>query len=135
MNDLSQTDLQLKFRDMLVEFLDELITSYFPTETELIFMRMIVKQAPVQDLLGRFIRDLLPLKKFVIEKNDEFFLNNTLLYIDGKFSSEKENHFKELWKSDILDHEDRDLIWDWMKSFIKISEVYEQKYGKVPDWE
>ena len=126
--------LQLQFRDNLVEFLDELITTYFPTETELIFMRMIVKQAPVQDLIGKFIRDLLPFKEFVLQKDDEFFLNNTLLYTDGKLSSEKENHFKNLWKSDILDEDDRETIWQWMHTFIKIAEIYETKFGKVEGW-
>jgi hypothetical protein len=135
MNELSANDIQIKFRDTLVDFLDELITNYFPTETELIFMRMIVKQAPVADLLGRFMRDLLPLKQFVIEKNDEFFLNNTLLYIDAKISSEKENHFKSLWTSNILDEDDRNTIWEWMHSFIRISELYEENFGYIPGWE
>lgn len=130
----SPQELQIKFRDTLVDFLDELITSFFPTETELIFMRMIIKQAPCEDLIGRFIRDLLPLKEFVEKKDDDFFLNNTILYIDGKISNEKENHFKNLWKDSILDDEDRETIWEWMNSFVKIAETYEKNYGKVSGW-
>ena len=71
MSQQEQLDLQIKFRDTLCEFLDELI-NLFPTEREIIFMRMIIKQAPVEDLIGRFIRDLLPLKENVKNKDDVF---------------------------------------------------------------
>lgn len=126
--------LQIKFKNTLTDFLDELISNFFPTETELIFMRMMVKQAPASDLIGKYIRDILPLKNLVKEQNDAFFIDNNILYVNGNLSSEKENHFKNLWRSDILDEENRNTIWEWMKTFITIAQCYDDKYPKIIKW-
>jgi hypothetical protein len=127
--------LMKKFRDQLVTFLDEIIEQ-FPTESDFVLIRMFIKdQIPVHDILGRFIRDILPLKECVEKRDETFFLNNTLLYTGGNISSDKINHFQKLWKSDKLDVEDRETIWNWMECFIKISDCYFQKYGYINGWE
>lgn len=127
--------LMKKFRDQLVTFLDEIIEQ-FPTESDFVLIRMFIKdQIPVHDILGRFIRDILPLKERVEKRDETFFLNNTLLYTGGNISSDKINHFQKLWKSDKLDVEDRETIWNWMECFIKISDCYFQKYGYINGWE
>lgn len=127
--------LMQKFRDQLVTFLDEIIDQ-FPTECDFVLIRMFIKdQIPVHDILGRFIRDILPLKEHVEKREETFFLNNTLLYTGGNISDEKINHFQELWQSDKLDSEDRETIWTWMECFIKISDCYFKKYGYINGWE
>jgi hypothetical protein len=127
--------LMQKFRDQLVTFLDEIIDQ-FPTECDFVLIRMFIKdQIPVHDILGRFIRDILPLKEHVQKREETFFLNNTLLYTGGNISDEKINHFQELWQSDKLDAEDRETIWTWMECFIKISDCYFKKYGYINGWE
>tara|TARA_E500000178_G_scaffold232133_1_gene228639 strand:- start:211 stop:630 length:420 start_codon:yes stop_codon:yes gene_type:complete len=127
--------LMQKFRDQLVTFLDEIIDQ-FPTECDFVLIRMFIKdQIPVHDILGRFIRDILPLKEHVEKREEAFFLNNTLLYTGGNISDEKINHFQELWQSDKLDADDRETIWTWMECFIKISDCYFKKYGYINGWE
>jgi len=127
--------LMQKFRDQLVTFLDEIIDQ-FPTECDFVLIRMFIKdQIPVHDILGRFIRDILPLKEHVEKREETFFLNNTLLYTGGNISDEKINHFQELWQSDKLDSDDRETIWTWMECFIKISDCYFKKYGYINGWE
>lgn len=127
--------LMQKFRDQLVTFLDEIIDQ-FPTECDFVLIRMFIKdQIPVHDILGRFIRDILPLKEHVEKKDESFFLNNTLLYTGGNISDDKINHFQELWQSDKLDSDDRETIWTWMDCFIKISDCYYKKYGYINGWE
>lgn len=127
--------LMQKFRDQLVTFLDEIIDQ-FPTECDFVLIRMFIKdQIPVHDILGRFIRDILPLKEHVEKREETFFLNNTLLYTGGNISDEKINHFQELWQSDKLDTDDRETIWTWMECFIKISDCYFKKYGYINGWE
>lgn len=127
--------LMQKFRDQLVTFLDEIIEQ-FPTECDFVLIRMFIKdQIPVHDILGRFIRDILPLKEHVEKKEETFFLNNTLLYTGGNISDEKINHFQDLWQSDKLDPDDRETIWTWMECFIKISDCYFKKYGYINGWE
>ena len=123
------------FRNQLIDFLDEII-EHFPTESEFVIIRMFVKdQIPATDILGRFIRDLLPFQQYVVERNENFFIQNTLLYTGGKISSNKIDHFKSLWKSDKLDEMDRKVIWDWMNVFMKLAESYKTKFGYIKGWE
>lgn len=127
--------LMKEFRDQLVIFLDEIIDQ-FPTECDFVLIRMFIKdQIPVHDILGRFIRDILPLKENVEKKDESFFLENTLLYTGGNISNEKINHFQQLWQSEKLDDDDRDTIWNWMSCFIKIADCYHRKYGYINGWE
>ncbi len=123
-----------EFRNQLINFLDEIIEQ-FPTEGEFVIIRMFVKdQIPATDILGRFIRDLLPYEKQVQTRDEKFFLENTLLYTGGKISSNKINHFTTLWRSDRLDDMDRKVIWDWMDVFMRLAHSYKEKFGFVPGW-
>lgn len=127
--------LMYEFRTQLLNFLDELIEQ-FPEESDLIIIRIFMKdQVPVYDVLGRFIRDLLPLKKEVDQRNESFFVENTILYTQHGIASNKVNHFRNLWLSNKLDDADRDVIWKWMDLLNNIGQQYFQKFGYVPGWE
>ncbi len=126
--------LMREFRDQLVNFLDEIIEQ-FPTECDFILIRMFIKdQVPIYDVLGRFIRDLLPLKGHVKLRDEAFFLNNSLLYTGGNIGDDKIDHFKNLWKSSKLDDETREVIWQWMDLLFSIAERYEKRFGRVESW-
>lgn len=122
-----------EFRSQLINLLDELIEQ-FPEETDLVFIRIFMRdQIPVSDVLGRFIRDLLPLKHQIEQKDSSFFIQNSVLYT--QIADSKVNHFKNLWLSDKLDDEDRDIIWQWMALLTKIADQYYQKFGAIPGWD
>lgn len=124
-----------EFRDQLVMFLDEIIEQ-FPTECDFVLIRMFIKdQIPIHDVLGRFIRDILPLQDYVEKRDESFFLENTILYTGGNISSDKINHFQTLWQSDKLEEDDKEIIWTWMNCFIKIANCYYKKYGYIHGWE
>lgn len=126
--------LMKDFREQLVNFLDEIIEQ-FPMESDFVLIRMFIKdQVPVHDVLGRFIKDILPLKDFVKRRDESFFLDNQILYIDGNINEDRIDHFKNLWKSDSLDADDKDTIWKWMDCFIKIANKYHSKYGSIKGW-
>jgi hypothetical protein len=124
-----------EFRDQLVIFLDELIEQ-FPYEGDFVLIRIFIKdQLPIYDVIGRFIRDLLPLKKQVQKRDSEFFIQNTFLYTSASIGEDKINYFKNLWLSDKLDDTDRETIWKWMDLFISIADKYYKKFGYVQNWE
>ena len=52
-----------------------------------------------------------------------------------QIADSKVNHFKDLWLSNKLDDEDRDIIWQWMAVLTKIADQYHQKFGCIPGWE
>lgn len=126
-----------EFRNHLVQFLDELIEQ-FPNEAEFVIMRIYIKdQIPVTDVIGRFIRDILPFREEVIKRDDQFFINHPFLYTSLKKSGneEKVDHFTRLWLSDALDENDRNIIWDWVDIFMEFGNKYFTQYGYVPGWE
>ena len=79
-NEANELGYLIDFKEQMVKFLDELIIQ-FPEEAAFYFIRIFVKdKIPVQDVLGRFMRDCLPYRKFIQEKNDLFFLNSDIIY-------------------------------------------------------
>ena len=127
----------MDFKEQMVKFLDELIIQ-FPEEAAFYFIRIFVKdKIPVQDVLGRFMRDCLPYKKFIQEKNDLFFLNSDIIYntYASEVGQDEMNKFKEMWTSGRLDEEDKECIWAWMILFFRLSMSYYNKFGCVSDWE
>lgn len=127
--------LMYEFRAQLINLLDELIEQ-FPEESDLVIIRIFLKdQVPVYDVLGRYIRDLLPLKGQIKKKDSDFFLNNCILYTHGQIPENRVDHFKDLWLSDKLDDNDRDMIWKWMSLLTKIADQYYQKFGYIHGWE
>jgi hypothetical protein len=138
MNDNSEEkkiNLIREFRMVLVSFLDELIEQ-FPHEGDFVIIRIFIKdQVPMADVLGRFIRDLLIFADQVKERNDKFFLDNTLLYTGASIADNKVNHFKNLWQSNQLDDNDRETVWQWMDALIKIASQYQKQFGYIRGWE
>ena len=136
-DDASKLQHLIEFKNKMVQFLDELIIQ-FPEEAAFIFIRIFVKdKIPVQDVLGRFMRDCLPYKKFIQEKNDLFFLNSDIIYntYASEVGQDEMNKFKDLWIGGKLDDEDKEAIWAWMKLFFKLSISYYKKFGCVEGWE
>lgn len=120
-----ETQIQQEFRTNLITFLDELIVQ-FPTEPDFIIARLFVKNRVSGDeLINTFIRECLPHKQWILEKNDKFFLENNL-NIFNEIGKTKVNHFKMLWKSSNLNDEDRNVMWDWFNTFLFLSEKYQQ---------
>jgi hypothetical protein len=124
-----------EFRTVLVSFLDELIEQ-FPHEGDFVIIRIFIKdQVPMADVLGRFIRDLLQFEDQVKERNERFFLDNSLLYTGASIADNKVNHMKNLWLSNQLDDNDRETIWQWMDALIKIANQYLKQFGYIKNWE
>jgi hypothetical protein len=129
-----QLKLLKEFQNQLLSFIDELIEQ-FPNVGEFVIGRIFIKdQIPASDLLGRFIRDLLPYKDQVDQRDDAFFINNSLLYTKGQVSNDRVDRFKELWLSTQLDKEDRDVIWKWMDVFMSVASKYHKTFGPVEGW-
>lgn len=120
----SRIQILSEFKSNLVSFLDELIEQ-FPEEGDLVIARIFLNdQVPIADVMNTFITNLLPLKDMVKQRNDDFFLNNNVLF--DRLDKNKVNHFKKLWRSERLDKEDRQVIWQWYDLFISLSDRYQK---------
>lgn len=127
--------LMQQFRDSLVKFVDELIEQY-PNEPDFILIRIFIKdQIPMTDILGKFIRDLLPLKDKAEERNLKFFLENLFTYSGLPEHGKRTNHFKEFFGSDKISPTDREIMWQWVDLFISIADSYREEFGTPAGWE
>lgn len=119
----SKTDILNEFKRQLLHFLDEMIEQ-FPNEGDFVVMRILLNdQISINDVMNNFILQILPLKTMVKERNDNFFLQNNILFED--LDKSKVNHFKKIWRSDSLDNDDKETMWQWFDMFIKIAEKYQ----------
>lgn len=128
-----------EFRNHLVQFLDELIEQ-FPSEPNFVIMRIFIKdQAPVEAVMGRFIRDILPYRKQAQDRDSKFFIDHPFLFLSNEdmndVSNEHINYFTALWESDQLDETDRDVIWSWLDIFMEFGHKYFTQFGYVEGYE
>jgi hypothetical protein len=119
---MSEIEILEKFKSQLVAFLDEL-NEIIPDDEHLITLRIFVNdQIPVTDLMKSFITSLYPHKDRVKNRDDKFFINKKDLFITIK--PETVQKFKDLWRSNFFDSEDRKVIWAWADRFYKIGDEY-----------
>lgn len=127
-----------EFRNHLVQFLDELIEQ-FPNEPNFVIMRIFVKdQVPVETVLGRFIRDILPYRKQAQQRDFQFFIEHPFLFLSNEDMDnvkDEYNYFTKLWQSDLLDETDRNVIWSWLDIFMEFGHKYYTQYGYVVGFE
>jgi hypothetical protein len=121
----------------MLHFLDELI-QIFPHEPSFIIIRIFVNdKIPVKDVLGRFMLECLPVSRAVKERNDKFFIYSDFIFekYAADVGEEEIQNFRKLWESDILDEENKEVIWKWLDMFMIISKRYYEAFGSVEDWE
>lgn len=120
-------NIEKQFKSTLITFLDELITQ-FPKEGDLLIFRIFLKdRIAINNILNFFVHKILPLKQMIIDRNEDFFMNHCNLF-DAIHANKKDklNHFKKLWRSGILDDDDKKVVWEWFDSFLFLSEKYQK---------
>ena len=123
----SENDTLMEFKRQLLAFFDELIAQ-FPKEGDLVVVRLfLASQAETKTVMEVFIHKMVAndseLKKMVQSRNEKFFLEHSVFDQLGK---SKVHHFKKLWRSGLLDEDDKAVIWNWIDAFIYLSEKYPQ---------
>lgn len=125
---MSEIEILKKFKDTVISFLDELI-GQFPEEADLVIFRIFLKdRVPIVEVIKYFVRKVLPLRKMIEDRNEDFFLNNCTLMedINNQNTKGKINHFKKLWRSETLDDDDKEVVWQWFDIFVTLSEKYQK---------
>ena len=130
-----QDKLKILFKKQVIVFLDELISS-FPQQTIFVIIRIFVKdQIPLDDVLGRYIKFCLPHKDVVADRNEEFIRNDTLMKSLG--ATELAINTKKILENyviDLLDNDNKEMIWKWLNLLMNISNKYYSKFGYVNGW-
>ena len=68
-----------------------------------------------KELLGLFRQFVLPHSKKIEAKDSAIFIGDLNLF--GKYS----NEVKKIWLNKDLDDDNREIIWNWAQTFVKIA--------------
>lgn len=116
------------FKDKVIDFFEALIEQ-FPNEEDFIFLRLVINDAPVEKVITAVTIAILPYSDMIFNKNEKFFLekcSDILKNIPNiNIENIKIDHFRKIWLSTALTNEDRDILWDWFKLFVKLAKQYE----------
>ena len=128
---MAETQILIQFKKSLICFVDELIDQ-FPQESDLIILRIFLKdQIPIEDVITKFIYTInkndQELKKYITSRNEIVFLESDIF---GGISKSKSINFKKLWRSGNLDAEEKETVWKWIDSFVKLSDLYNKSKNK-----
>jgi len=122
-----------KFKNSLLQFLDELIEQY-PTYPTLVMVRIYIKDrvTPVQTI-EKFVQEVLPYSTFIVKRNELLFSELNVIY-RSCFGAKKEKNIKNLktlWINS--DDENKNTIWRWFELFLSLSQKYHKKFMKDVD--
>jgi len=123
---MTGVEVLAEFNKQLLIFFDELI-GQFPEEADLIIARLfIANQLPMEDAVNRFLYNLNYddqfIRKMIKERNEVFFLEKEVFPLgESKWDP---NFFKRLWKSNVLDSGDKEIIWKWMDTFVLLGDKF-----------
>ena len=131
---MSAEDILQEFKNQLVNFFDELINQ-FPSEGDLVVIRLFLSnQIPIRDVMNHFNYQLNKenklFKTMIKNRDEQFFLENNLFDLKGS-NRDKMSHFKRLWRSGVLDDEDKEVMWRWVDSFVYLSDKYAKALSKA----
>jgi hypothetical protein len=131
---MSAEDILQEFKNQLVNFFDELINQ-FPSEGDLVVIRLFLSnQIPIRDVMNHFNyqlnKDNKLFKNMIKNRDEQFFLENNLFEMNGA-NRDKMSHFKRLWRSGVLDDEDKMVMWRWVDSFVYLTDKYAKALAKT----
>ena len=109
-----------RFKSTLVQFLDDLIET-FPRHESFVAMRILVKDqiSPIIIMEG-FLEDLEHIEKQVAVRSDDFFTDDNPIFTKLGASTE----FSQIWFSDAMDSENRNVMWLWIEDLTKLAKLY-----------
>jgi hypothetical protein len=114
----SKIDIKLDLLNNLKEFLDDLLET-LPEEEDLHMMRIfLIDQISIDFLIEQINKYVLPHREKIKKRNEEFFLNDDGIF--GKINGKKILHFKEIWKSNRLSKDNKNIIFVWFDHFTNI---------------
>jgi|LakMenE01Jun11ns_1017448.scaffolds.fasta_scaffold8125304_1 hypothetical protein len=109
-----------KFKDNLMEFIDQLREQY-PNIKDLKLMKIYIKASvPMTEVIDNFYRYSIPHKNKISTKDENFFLQNDNIF--SFLAPDKQTLLKDIWNQ--ADNDTKDIIWQWFNLLINLSEQY-----------
>jgi hypothetical protein len=120
--ELSRLDILKIYKKKLIEFLDALIER-FNTEGDLVVLKIFLEeQIPIDDVVKILSTRLIPAKDMILSRDEKFFIEGTDIF--SGVSNSTVSYCKDIWLSPGMTKDDKDMIWNWFKLLVILSEKY-----------
>ena len=107
----------------LLEFIEDLMI-ILPEEKDFYLFHIFVEnQVPMVDVMTYIINNIIPLKHRVIERDEDYFKKNAILFENLGAYESNINRFKMLWDAS-TDAENREMVWKYLERFIQLGINY-----------
>jgi hypothetical protein len=116
-------ELLVKFKNVLLEFIDELVQQ-FPNDSDIVMCRIFIKdQIPTQTIMDKFRKYFIPHNELIMNQDPQFFTIGTSDFCASL--NLNTNIFEKIWYSGTLDEDDQQVIWQWITSLYKLVLKYD----------
>lgn len=111
------------YKNIVVSFLKE-INVIFPEEGEIKLIKFCIESLPASATFNMFNtlihKNNEEIKIMIKNRNEEFILRCSTM----GFAKNKMKYFLGKWKSDKVDDDTRDTMWEWIDMLIKLIDKY-----------
>ena len=114
---LKKIELLSQLRDDLMRFIDELIV-ILPGNGHLVIMKSFVKIVIIEDVASYIVRNILPLEDKVKARDEQYFIENAIMFETLQDRASTVNHFRDLWIQTDDDY-NKNIVWQWLEHFIE----------------
>lgn len=125
---ISVEDVLTSFKKNLVRLCDDLI-EILPNDTDLLTIRIFVNSIPLVEAIENFADITIPYKEKILAKDEEYFLNMNGGMFENLESS-KVSKFKDVYLSGKLTDDQKNVIWSYFTTFLKLGLKYRELTGK-----
>lgn len=108
-------------QDLLI-FLEEL-SGILPENKDLILMRSFAKIVIIADVMEYIIKNLVPLEDKMLNREEDYFIENAVMFERLQNYSSNVNYFRETWINTDDPH-NKEAVWAWMDHFIQLAKSY-----------
>lgn len=129
-----------KLKNAMIRFLSTVIQQ-FPEEHEFVFIKTFIENhMPIEEIMGRFICEILIDRGNVERRYDGFFHKHDNMNKKGygdewEISNGLYKKMKSIYLSEKVDEKTKSAMWKWFDLFIKIADNHYVKFGEVKGWE
>lgn len=119
------SDLKKTILELILVLKDNMLTR--PDEQgDLMMVEFFFERMHVESIMQHAIKNILPYKKYITNRNQNFFLENKKIF--GGLPDDRVEHYANLVAtSDRLDDDDREEIWEFFDVIISLVELYRKK--------
>lgn len=119
---LSQLEVLCLYKKNMLLCIDQLI-NIFPEEGDLVMLRILFEdQIPIEESMKELSSRIIPAKENIKNRNEQFFLNSNIIF--SGVDEDKISKWKQVWKSNRLDKDDKETMFKWFELFESLAEMY-----------